>query len=89
MTDKLVEVIVAYNNLTNEQKALFKQVIGIEIKTITVPKIDNLPKPRTPRTPWQQNPWDKYINKEMYPWIHTPLILEDTQKTLHPLDIRY
>lgn len=90
MSNKLVDLIIKYNELTPKEKKLFAEVIGIEIKEvpiITPRSIEDIIKPKQPYKPIY--PYDEYtfiLDNQPYRTIHiyntTPLV------PLYPLGIR-
>lgn len=68
MNNKLIDLIIKYNELTPKEKELFSEVIGIEVKevpTITPRSIEDTIKSLLPNRIYP-NPYEAYSTLEPY-----------------------
>lgn len=95
MSNKLVDLIIKYNELTPKEKKLFAEVIGIEIKEvpiITPRSIEDIIKPKQPYKPEPYKPiypYDKYtLIPDNQPYRTIPIYDTTPSVPFYPLDIR-
>lgn len=90
MSNKLVDLIIKYNELTPKEKKLFAEVIGIEIKEvpiITPRSIEDIIKPKQPYKPIY--PYDEYtFIPDNQPYRTIPIYDTTPSVPLYPLGIR-
>ena len=94
MSNKLVDLIIKYNELTPKEKKLFSEVIGIEIKEvpiITPRSVEDIMKPKHVEPYKPMRPYEKYVplpDTQPYRGIPIQDLPSIPSYPYYPLDIR-
>lgn len=93
MSNKLIDLIIKYNELNEKEKKLFTEVIGIQVKEIPVMSsrsLQDILKEKQPEPYKRSLPYERYLpspNPEPYPTIPIKDPPLRSSYPYYPLDI--